>query len=224
MRIRPLTRDEVREIDRRAIEDYGVPGVVLMENAGRGAAAWLAELGAHGPIVFCCGKGNNGGDAYVMARHLQVWDFTVHVLLTCEPEEVAGDARTNLEIIRRSGLDVTIWSIEQGYDRVQRMFAGAAWIVDGLLGTGVRGPVQDPYKSLIALMNESPARRFAIDIPSGLDCDTGRPLGAAVAAHYTATFVAPKRGLVQPAAARYVGQMKVIDIGVPRCVLAPYAE
>ncbi len=224
MRIRPLTRDEVREIDRRAIDDYGVPGVVLMENAGRGAATWLAELGADGPIVFCCGKGNNGGDAYVMARHLEAWGYSVHVVLTCAPEQVSGDARTNLQIIQRAGLAITVWSAEQGYEPVRRLFAEAAWTVDGLLGTGIQGPVQDPYKSLIACMNDSPGRRFAIDIPSGLDCDTGRPLGAAVVAHYTATFVGAKRGLVQPAAARYVGQMKVIDIGIPRCVLAPYAE
>jgi NAD(P)H-hydrate epimerase len=224
MKVRPLTRDEVREIDRRAIEEYGVPGIVLMENAGRGAAAWLAELGSDGPIVFCCGKGNNGGDAYVMARHLEVWGFEVRVLLACRPDDISGDARTNLGIIERAGLKISVWSAEQGYGPVRELFAEAAWVVDGLLGTGIQGPVQDPYKSLIDCMNESPGRRFAIDIPSGLDCDTGRPLGAAVVAHYTATFVAPKRGLVQPAAARYVGQLRVFDIGVPRCILAAYAE
>src|SRR5882757_2412052 len=100
----PLTRAEVRELDRRAIEEFGVPGVVLMENAGRGAAEVLRSLGTPGPVVICCGKGNNGGDGFVIARHLDNTGVAVSVWLFARPEELTGDAAVNYHIIERSNL------------------------------------------------------------------------------------------------------------------------
>lgn len=215
-----LTREEVRELDRRAIADYGVPGVVLMENAGRGAAEVLLALDARGPVVICCGKGNNGGDGFVIARHLDNHDVPVRVLLFARPEDLRGDAAINQAIVEKSGLPLLAFpgaSID--LDRVRQELAPAAWVVDALFGTGLSGPVRTPLDQVIEAVNASAARVLAVDIPSGLDCDTGQPLGPTVRAHHTVTFVAPKRGFAQQAARPWLGQVHVCDIGAPRRLL-----
>ncbi len=225
MRLRPLTRDELREIDRRAADEFGVPGIVLMENAGRGAARWLTELGIAGPVAVCCGKGNNGGDGFVIARHLDSWGFDVRVLLACESSALGGDALTNLRIIEASGIRVARWDPGRAVNEQVREWLGAAdWIVDGLLGTGAQGDVREPLRSAIESLNACAARRFAIDIPSGLDCDTGEPLGVAIRASHTATFASAKIGFQNPTAATFTGIVRVFDIGVPRRLLAEFAE
>jgi NAD(P)H-hydrate epimerase len=224
MRVRPLSREEVRQIDRLAIQEFGVPGVVLMENAGRGTAALLRELGASGPVVICCGKGNNGGDGLVVARHLDAWGVPVHVILTCHPSELSGDAAVNFAIVNRASISWSGPDPELSTAETDEWLRRADWIVDGLLGTGTTGTVRDPMKRAIERINAAPAKRLAIDLPSGLDCDTGEVLGAAVMAHHTATFVALKKGFLSPKAQPYVGHVYVLDIGVPRIVLEPYLE
>jgi NAD(P)H-hydrate epimerase len=218
-----LSREQVRSIDRRALEEYGVPGVVLMENAGRGAADLLRQLGVRGRVVICCGKGNNGGDGYVIARHLDSAGIDVRVLLFCRPEELTGDAAINYQIIARSRLPIAVHadaSLDQ--DAIRAALAGAEWVVDALFGTGLSGPVRAPFDRVIEIINASGARVFAADIPSGLDCDTGRPLGPTVRAQHTATFVALKKGLVEETAKEWLGQVHVVDIGAPRALLEQY--
>ena len=107
-----LSREQVRAIDRHAIEIYGMPGIVLMENAGRGAVEVLAKLGVTGKVVICCGKGNNGGDGFVMARHLDIRRIPVHILLFARPEDLTGDAAINYQIAARSGLPISVFSGE----------------------------------------------------------------------------------------------------------------
>ncbi|HEV3144922.1 MAG TPA: NAD(P)H-hydrate epimerase [Gemmataceae bacterium] len=213
-----LTRAEVREIDRRAIEEFGVPGVVLMENAGRGAAELLMRLNPDKRrVVICCGKGNNGGDGFVIARHLDNRGWNVRVLLFAGPKELTGDAGIMYEIIQRAQLDIEVLP-----DLPIRDFQQSGiWIVDALFGTGLSGPVRAPFDQVIAAMNASGNPIFAVDIPSGLDCDTGQPLGVAVRAAATATFVAPKKGFAEPSAKQCFGEVHVIDIGVPRCLIGP---
>jgi NAD(P)H-hydrate epimerase len=212
-----LSREEVRALDRLAIEEFGVPGVVLMENAGRGAAELLISLGIHGRVVVCCGKGNNGGDGFVIARHLDNRGISVRVLLFARPEDLAGDAAINYQIIARAGLPIVIHADNPVDDPALRgELAAAEWVVDALFGTGLAGPVRKPFDQIIAAINESPARVLAVDIPSGLDCDTGKPLGPTVRAHDTATFVAMKKGFANPEARQWLGQVHVIDIGAPR--------
>src|SRR5207248_8475814 len=128
----------VRALDRRAIEEFGVPGVVLMENAGRGAAELLLSLGVRSRVVLCCGKGNNGGDGFVIARHLDRRGVPVRVLLFCPTDQLTGDAAINYHIITRSGLPIRVIpdAAELG-----RELAGAEWVVDALFGTGLSGPV-----------------------------------------------------------------------------------
>ncbi len=211
-----LTRAQVREIDRRAIEEFGVPGVILMENAGRGAADVLLSLGVTSPVVICCGKGNNGGDGFVIARHLDNHGIGVRVLLFARPEELTGDAAVNFRIIERSGLAIRI---QPDVAKLAHELADAAWIVDGLFGTGLSGAVRPPFDAIIAAINASGKPVMAVDIPSGLDCDTGLPLGTTIRATHTVTFVAEKLGFTRPAAGEWLGKVHVVDIGAPRRIM-----
>jgi NAD(P)H-hydrate epimerase len=218
-----LSRDEVRSIDRRAVEEYGVPGVVLMENAGRGAAEWLLELGVRGPVAVCCAGGNNGGDGFVIARHLDLYRIPVQVFLFADPAKLQGDAAINYHIIARAGLPFLLHG-DHAVDTaaLRRELSTAEWVVDALFGTGLRGAVRPPFDEVIAAINDSPGQVLAVDIPSGLDCDTGRPLGPTVRADYTATFVAQKKGFAEPAAAEWLGLVRVFHIGAPRLLVGAY--
>jgi NAD(P)H-hydrate epimerase len=215
-----LSRDAVRAIDRRAIEEFGMPGLVLMENAGRGAADVLRSLGVSGDVIICCGKGNNGGDGLVIARHLDNHLIPVRVLLFARPQDLTGDAATNFQIIARSGISVTVHASSAIDELVLRdELNSAAWIVDALFGTGLAGALRSPFDQIIAAINASSASVMAVDIPSGLDCDSGQPLGPTVRAHHTVTFVALKKGFAAPSAREWLGQVHVVDIGTPRCLL-----
>lgn len=214
-----LSRAQVREVDRRAIEEFGVPGVVLMENAGRGAAEVLLGLGARGPVLVLCGKGNNGGDGFVIARHLDNREVPVRVLLFARPEDLTGDAAINWRILERSGAPTEVRNGPVNAEVLRRECTAAEWLVDALFGTGLAGPVRPPFDAVIGALNASGARVLAVDIPSGLDCDTGLAPGPAVRAEHTVTFVAPKVGFAHPAAQPYLGQVHVADIGAPRRAL-----
>jgi len=216
---RPLSRDEVRAVDRRAIADYGLPGLVLMENAGRGAAELLMRAGIRGRVVICAGKGNNGGDGFVVARHLDNSGYDCEVLLCGVPEDLTGDAAVNYQVLERAGLAGQVLGASPDLAALEQSLAGADWIVDALLGTGTRGAIRAPFGEIIEAINRSGRNVFAIDLPSGLDCDTGQPLGACVRATRTATFVARKLGFDAPGAAAYTGAVDVVDIGVPRHLL-----
>jgi len=224
--IRPLSQAEVREVDRLAIEDYGVPGVVLMENAGAGAARLLESLGIGGPVVIVCGKGNNGGDGFVMARHLDLAGHAVRLLLASRPDEIRGDAAVNLAIAARSGLAIECLAAA-GQAAWEQRLSAAAWIVDALLGTGASGAPTGAVATAIAATNavraRGSARVLAVDLPSGLDCDTGTAAGECVRADATATFVARKRGFDAAEAAGLAGAVHVIGIGAPRAVLARFS-
>ena len=215
-----LSREEVRELDRRAIEEFGVPGVVLMENAGRGAAEMLVGLGCRGPVVICCGKGNNGGDGFVIARHLDNSSIPVRVLLFARPDDLTGDAAVNYQIIARSGLPIEVYTGDSWDESaLQDHLTKAEWIVDALFGTGLTGPVRKPLDRVIAAINTSRAHILAVDIPSGLDCDTGQPLGPTVRAEHTVTFVAEKKGFANASGQEWIGQVHVIDIGAQHRLL-----
>lgn len=216
---RSLSRDEVRDIDRRAIDEFGLPGVVLMENAGRGTAELLVTLGIGGSVVVCAGKGNNGGDGFVLARHLENRGYPVKVLLFCKPEELTGDAAINFRVIEAAGTPLRIFGGAPVPGDLAAELATADWVVDALLGTGARGEVREPIAGVILEINKTRARVLAVDLPSGMDCDTGRPLGVCVRAQHTATFVARKKGFDEPGASDWTGVVHVVDIGVPRVML-----
>jgi len=213
-----LTREQSRAVDRLAVEQFGMSGLVLMENAGRGCAELLIKLGISGRVAICCGRGNNGGDGFVIARHLENAGIDVDVALFAEESRVEGDAAANLRILRMAGTPLRIMTGEIG--QTQAFLTGADWIVDALLGTGVAGPLREPLAGVIGAINRQPARILAVDVPSGLDCDTGQPWGACVRATHTATMVAAKQGFA--AAARFVGEVHEIGIGIPRRLLTAF--
>jgi len=220
--IPPLSRAEARAVDTLAIEGYGLPGIVLMENAGRGAAALLDGLAA-GPrrVVVACGRGNNGGDGFVVARHLENLGHDVRVLLACDPQGYRGDAAVNHDVVARAGLPLaTLVGADAAAWR--EALAAAEWIVDALLGTGASGAPRGAPALAIDAINEAAdggARVLALDLPSGLDCDAGTAPGACVRATHTATFVAAKKGFATAGAAAFTGRVHVVDIGVPRRLL-----
>jgi NAD(P)H-hydrate epimerase len=219
-----MSRDEVRDADRRAIEDFGLPGVVLMENAGRGCADWLEELGINGRVVICAGKGNNGGDGFVIARHLENRGYDVRVLLFCDPESLRGDAKINYQVIARANTPMRVLLSSSLKVELDQELAEADWIVDALLGTGTRGQLRELFPAIISEINRASARTLAIDLPSGQDCDTGLPVDpenpVVVNADFTATFVARKLGFENSDSAAYTGEVRVIDIGVPHSMFA----
>jgi len=213
-----LTRDQIREVDRRAIEVYGMSGLVLMENAGRGCVDQLCSLGIEGPVAVCCGRGNNGGDGFVMIRHLLLRGYEVRVLVVADPESLRGEARANFQILMHC---------EVPFDRLdtwdeaaaKRLLGRVDWIVDALLGTGTLGEPRAPLDRLIPLLNDSTARRLAVDVPSGLDCDTGHPARHTFRADHTCTFVAAKVGFASASAGEFLGQVHVLDIGAPKRIV-----
>jgi NAD(P)H-hydrate epimerase len=214
--MRPLSRAEIREVDRRAIEDYGMSGLVLMENAGRGCVDTLLEIGCRGPVAVVCGKGNNAGDGFVIARHLELRGVPTKVILLFSPDELRGAAAANYAILIRSQTKVVDLSANFNLAAIQSELAGAEWIVDALLGTGSVGAPRYPLDAAIRAMNNAPARRLAVDLPSGLDCDTGEPAEPTIRADHTCTFVAPKLGFNAAQAAPYLGRVHILEIGVPR--------
>lgn len=213
------SREEVREIDRWAIEEIGIPGIVLMENAGRGCVELLHNAGVHGKVVICCGRGNNGGDGYVVARHLENAGLDTLVLLFADSTTVTGDAATNLHVLRASGTPLHEFQGIPGEGDLSRLLQSADWIVDALLGTGTKGEIREPYVGVIEAINRAQAQVFAVDLPSGLDCDRGTPLGPCIRAELTGTFVGWKRGFANPDAVRYTGVVHTVDIGIPRHLL-----
>jgi NAD(P)H-hydrate epimerase len=221
-----LNRRQSRQADERAIRDYKMLGLVLMENAGRGCADLLEQLGIRGPVVICCGKGNNGGDGFVVARHLEARGHDVRVLLCCDPEQLTGDAGANYRILEHAETPRQICSDAAADSWIQGVLCDADWIVDALLGTGATGSPRSPLDRVIDLINQLPreVRRLAIDLPSGLDCDTGIPSSHTVRADHTATFVAPKVGFQAQEAQALLGRVHVLDIGAPRKLMIEVAQ
>ncbi|WP_371367910.1 Bifunctional NAD(P)H-hydrate repair enzyme Nnr [Sporomusa rhizae] len=221
--MRAATAAEMREIDRIAINDYGIPGVVLMENAGVSVVRMLEskwELLAERKFCILAGKGNNGGDGYVIARHLSNQGAKVKVFLLGEKAAVSGDAQINLDIIDKMGIDTIEISNERDWDKVRVAVTFSDCLIDALLGTGFRGEVSGDMARLIDIINAAGKPVVAVDIPSGVGADTGRVCSKAVQASYTVTFGLPKPGLFLYPGAEYTGELTVADIGIPTAVIA----
>jgi NAD(P)H-hydrate epimerase len=222
-----LSRQQSRELDHRAMHEFGVPGIVLMENAGRGAAELLMRLNPNQhSVIIVCGPGNNGGDGYVMARHLSNHGWPVAAWSLADSLPTQSDAVTNYQIARRCGL---VCETDQGAiinlwpKPIQSWFSKEpCWIVDALFGTGLSRGLSTPYDQVIEAINTAGYPVLAVDIPSGLDCDTGEPLGPTIRATHTATFVAPKLGFRNPKSSEWTGQVHVIDIGAPKQLIDQY--
>lgn len=206
---RVLSRDEVRGFDKWAIEEAGVPGVVLMENAGRSSSEIifdkLKENGWERVGIFC-GTGNNGGDGFVIARHLMNGGIKVKVVVCGDTEKIKGDAKINYDIAVKMGADIV------GYEKEVVKTYNSDMIVDALFGTGLKRELKEEYQEIIREINGLGKYVVAVDIPSGIDCDSGEVLGEAVKADVTVSFVAVKKGFAT--ARKYTGEVWVAGIGI----------
>lgn len=213
-----LSREQVREVDRLAIAEYGMSGLVLMENAALGVCEIVEKITPPAPVAILCGKGNNAGDGYAVARHLDAGGWPVHVFQLFDPAELRGDAEMNWKINKQAGVETTIVS-EASIGELQRRLSNFALILDCMLGTGAQGNPKGPLAAAILAANAAQAIRVAVDLPTGIDCDTGAIGSPCFVADYTCTFVAEKLGFAAPAAKPFLGKVHVIGIGVPRRLL-----
>jgi NAD(P)H-hydrate epimerase len=217
---RVLSREQIRSFDRVAIDTCQVPSVVLMENAGRGAfevVRTLLEDNDH--VLVVCGSGNNGGDGFVVARHLLTAGYSVSVCLMSDPEKLRGDARLNHDAFVGLGGHVVLLEDEAATVVLETELLRADLVVDALFGTGLDREIGGRYAEAIDRINATAATRVALDLPSGLDANKGTVLGTVVVADATITFGALKLGLLTPMGARLAGEIHVASLGVPSSIV-----
>jgi len=213
----------IRQIDAAAVQELGMTGLLLMENAARGACEVLEAVKPQGRIIIVSGPGNNGGDGLAMARLLAANGIASEVHLVRAGKSLTDDARSNLGFLQKGGINVQ--EADEGIlQSVLAVLTPDDWIVDALLGTGIRGTLRSPFLEIVEAINHSSARVLSVDVPSGLDADTGEPCGVAVRAEVTVTFVATKAGFRFPKALPYLGRVEVRQIGVPQSWLSTWCE
>jgi hydroxyethylthiazole kinase-like uncharacterized protein yjeF len=220
--MRVFNAAQMREADRRTIEDIGIPSLVLMENAGRQTVAAMEAMYsdlAERQVGILCGRGNNGGDGFVVARTLMQRGVDVAVFLLGRVAEVRGDARINLEILGRLGVTVIEIADSQAWELHFSEVSDCTLIVDAIFGTGLNAPVAGLIESVIADVNASGIPVVSIDLPSGLSADSPEPIGPSIEAGLTITLGAPKLPLVLPPGELRAGDIVIADIGIPTDVL-----
>ena len=206
-----LTTEQMIEVDRAMVEDYGIQLIQMMENAGRNLARLvvkrsLAERPENAQVVVLAGSGGNGGGALVAARRLHAWGAHVEVALTKSPEAMVGVPRHQLDIVRRLGIAV---------DDAKTPASGADVIIDGVLGYSLQGAPRGRAATLLDWANTQEAEKISLDVPSGIDTTTGQIFAPAIVANATLTLALPKQGLFASAAQRHVGELYLGDISVP---------
>lgn len=214
---------QIRRVDQIAVNEFGMLSLVLMENAGRGCADFISsEIFPDRRIVVLCGGGNNGGDGLVIARHLHAMHHEVVVWMIADRSKLSADCQANLAILERTrvrvqwcGPEISPAEIENRLAEMKVVCSQCQVIVDALLGTGATGQPRSPMSQAISIANEAQATRIAIDIPSGLDATSGVASEPTFQAHHTLTFVAMKPGFTNLDAIRWLGELRVLSIGVP---------
>lgn len=216
-----FTREKIRLLDQLAMTRYHIPGIVLMENAARQVADYACAM--LGPdrmekrILALAGGGNNGGDALAAARHLHNRDIGVSIALLKSADTYTGDAKTNLNICRAMNLPITA-AHDNPIDEIESL-GPHDLILDGIFGTGLTGAVRPPFDDLITWVNQQECPILAIDLPSGMDCDTGKSWGAMIEAQLTVTFVGLKRGFAGKTSEQCTGRVVIADIGAPLALI-----
>lgn len=219
--LKTVTREEMRELDRKAIEIYGIPGILLMENAGRNVAEEVLKMmdtKSKIKVAVLCGKGNNGGDGFVAARHLHNYNIPVCVFLVAKISDILkdADAGTNLKILLNMKIHIREILLTTEINSILMELCNYDIIVDALFGTGLSGDVREPFKMLIAGVNHLNRPIVSVDIPSGLDCNNGNILGTAMKATKTVTFAISKRGFYLRDGPLHTGEIIVTDICIPK--------
>ena len=210
-----LSQAEVRAIDAAAIRSLGIPGLLLMENAARGVTEQLHRVGGAERVTIICGPGNNGGDGLAVARQRAAEGSRSRVLVETAGRRLSESTQSNLKFLTNCGVPVQMLNCSPGGRELLSDLTPSDWIIDSLLGTGVRGKLRPPYTSWVQAINASPARVLAVDVPSGMNCDDGTCGPDCIEAEYTVTFVGMKRGFLAPSAIKYTGRVVMAHIGVP---------
>ena len=218
---RAVTAAEMREIDRRTIEEYGIPSYELMEKAGQAVADEAAKLAGVPPkkILMLAGKGNNGGDGLVAARFLHEKGYDVQVLLFSEGKKLKADPARNFVANAKLGIPCRVVGEHFAWETVPEIFQEAEVIVDALFGVGLDKEIREPYLGLIQNVNQLNRKVVSVDIPSGLDSDTGKILGACIKATVTVTMGLPKKGFYEGEGPCLTGRIVVADLGFPKELL-----
>ena len=210
-----LNRQQARDVDQHAIDKYEISGQILMENAGR-ACTDVIEVQPVNSVILLCGKGNNAGDGFVIARHLLVREIPAITILLVPPEELTGDAKTNFDILSKLPATILFATSDNFGIMLQELNASSQTaVLDCMMGTGGQGTPRSPFDIAINWANQKSVHRIAIDIPTGLDCDTGELATPTFLAHQTLTMVAPKQGFTSPTSKSATGDVIVVDIGIP---------
>ena len=221
--LRVLTVAQIRAVDAIAVRDFGMNSLVLMENAGRGCADWIdTKLNRSSDVVVLCGPGNNGGDGLVIARHLHAMGHRLSLWMVAEHGKLSQDAEANLKIVEHTKIRIG-WigdwlsppELEQAWNRLRSDCANSQMIIDALLGTGATGRPRPLIADILRLANASILQRVAIDIPTGLDAETGQASEPTFHADTTLTFVAKKPGFLESCATAFLGTVHILPIGVP---------
>jgi NAD(P)H-hydrate epimerase len=212
-----VTASEMREIDRRAIEEFGVPSLDLMERAGAGSAEVIAKSGLEtgAEVVVLCGRGNNGGDGFVTGRYLKEWGAHVTCWMIGERDELTKDTLRNLVAAEESGVVIRPYRPGASDEQLSEDLSDAKCAVDALLGTGSKGKLRKPVRELTRVLNGSGARVFALDVPTGMNADSGAVDPDCVRAAMTITFGFPKRGMYSLPGRDHCGDITVVDLGYP---------
>ncbi|MBE7447051.1 MAG: NAD(P)H-hydrate epimerase [Planctomycetia bacterium] len=223
--VKTVTREEMRELDRKAIGIYEIPGIILMENAGRNVAEEVLKMTntmSKTKVAVLCGKGNNGGDGFVAARHLHNCDIPVSIFLVAKISDILKDedTGTNLKILLHMKVPVQEILLTTEVNSILMELCKYDIIIDALFGTGLSGDVREPFKMLIDGVNHLNRPVVSVDIPSGLDCNNGNILGTAIKATKTVTFAVSKRGFYLGDGLLHTGEIIVTDICIPKELLS----
>ncbi|HCJ65887.1 MAG TPA: NAD(P)H-hydrate epimerase [Elusimicrobia bacterium] len=221
-----LTVKEINEIDRLASKKYGIPSIILMENAGRAVAEeTIKTLKRQIPryrrdtktqkIAIFCGSGKNGGDGFVSARYLFNHGYMIEVYLLKNPTKISGDSLTNFTILKKIGIKTKLVSVNI-FSNLSHELKSVDCIIDALFGTGLKGKIEGLPAQLIKLINQTKKSIISIDIPSGLDADTGFSFGECIKATVTVTMGYPKKGFPNPQAKKFLAKLIIADIGYPK--------
>lgn len=216
--------NEMREIDRVTIEKFGIPGVVLMENAGNAVVDEIKNLDRKvESVLILCGTGNNGGDGFVIARHLHNADIKIRMFIVGQPKDISGDAELNLQILRKLDIQIDNVNDQGGLMKLEKLIPVHDVVVDAIFGTGLVNEVQGIQAGVIDVVNRLSQFTVSVDIPSGVNGDTGKIMGSAVRAHKTVTFALPKVGNILYPGADYNGELVIRQIGLPNRAISEVA-
>ncbi|MCF7886858.1 MAG: NAD(P)H-hydrate epimerase [Candidatus Omnitrophica bacterium] len=216
-----ITAEQMKKVDKAAIDEFGIPSLVLMENAGRAASdiAYNMLIDKKNTVICICGKGNNGGDGFVCTRHLINKGVNVLVFLTCSRDKLKGDAKINFSILEKMNISIYELTQEDNFTNLENEIINSELVIDAIFGIGISGKIREPYSTIIEIINKNKDKILALDIPSGLDATEGFSLGSCIKADKTVTFAAPKTGLVNNQGVTFSGEIVVADISIPKQIL-----